>query len=168
MSYANLKKQLNEQLVPGIQVLYLIDSGESSIGTKRNVLLSQAQGEYVAFIDDDDRISDDYISEVMTGIELGIDCCSLVGEITTDGKDPKVFVHSIKYKEYFEENGVYYRPPNHLNVIRREIATQFKFPRIDHGEDTDWAMQICNSGILKNEHQIKRTIYYYDYVTKKV
>jgi glycosyltransferase involved in cell wall biosynthesis len=167
VQYFKLRKKLDPQLNENIEVLTLEDSGELTIGTKRNSLLRSAKGKYVAFIDDDDLISEDYISQIMDGIEQDVDCCSLVGEITTNKKDPKMFVHSIQYDSYFEKNGVYYRPPNHLNVIKKSVALRFTFPESNFGEDTDWAMQICKSGLLKIEHIVKKTIYFYDYRTDK-
>lgn len=153
-----------------IEIIYHI--GNKSIGTKRNGLLETATGKYVAFVDDDDRVSSNYISLLMEGIEKDVDCCSLVGEYTVDGKNPQLFEHSIKYQEY-RTNGnyaldmdikqvKYERYPNHLNCIRASIAKQFKFPEINHGEDTDWATQIKKSGLLKTEHTIEQIIYYYD------
>ena len=150
-----------------IEMCTLIDNGEMSVGEKRNELIRMAKGDYVAFIDDDDRISKDYIEEVLKGINDNVDCCSLVGEITTNGTNPKLFVHSIKYDHYFESEGVYYRPPNHLNVIKKELITEFRFPDTDYGEDTNWAIQIANSQILKKEYEIKKIIYHYDYRTRK-
>lgn len=165
--YKRLMEILEPQMTPEIEVLFLEDNGEQPVGVKRNSLILSATGKYICFIDDDDRISENYIDQVIRGIKLGVDCCSLVGEITTNGKDPKIFVHSIEHKEYYEKDGVYYRPPNHLNVIKKSIAEKFFFPPKDFGEDTDWAMQICKAGVLKTEHKVKRTIYYYDYITEK-
>ncbi len=140
---------------------------KDSIGEKRNCLLNYASGEYVCFIDDDDRIDNDYFKEIFIGIEKGVDCCSLEGIITFDGQNPKHFTHSIQHDSYYEKDDVYYRFPNHLNCIKASIAKQFKFPETNHGEDTDWAHQIHNSGLLKTEHTVTKTIYYYDYITKK-
>lgn len=148
-----------------------------SIGRKRNMLLQNASGDYVAFIDDDDEVSDNYIQLLIEGINKGVDCCSLKGVITTDGKNPFLFEHSLKYKEW-RENGnyaldmeikevKYERYPNHLNAIRAEIAKQFKFPEKNHGEDFDWSKQLHESGLLRTEHYIEQPIYFYKFISKK-
>jgi glycosyltransferase involved in cell wall biosynthesis len=157
---------LDPQLTKDVRV-FIDDSRYKSIGKKRNDLMNRADGKYMAFIDDDDRICDNYIKLLMRGIKQNVDCCSLIGEITFDGVNPKKFIHSIKYADYFEKENVYFRPPNHLNCIKKEIAEQFRFPEMNHGEDTDWAMQICKAGAIKSEHEINETIYYYDYRSKK-
>lgn len=161
-----LNAVLDPQLTKDVKV-FIDDSRYKSIGRKRNDLMARADGKYTAFIDDDDRICDNYIQLLMRGIKQGIDCCSLVGEITFDGLTPKKFVHSIKYADYFEKDGVYFRPPNHLNCIKIEIASKFKFPEKNHGEDTDWAMQICRSGVIKSEHEINETLYFYEYRSRR-
>lgn len=165
--YQRLRKILDPQMTPDVEVLFLKDAGEVAIGIKRNALMLKASGKYIAFIDDDDYVSSDYISEVMEGIEKDVDCCSLVGEITTNGDDPRMFVHSMDYVEYATRGNVYYRPPNHLNVIKRDLVKSLRFLATNHGEDTDWAMQICRRGILKSEHKIKKTIYFYDFWSQK-
>lgn len=157
---------LDPQLTSNVKV-FIDDSRYKSIGRKRNDLMNRADGKYVCFIDDDDRISKNYIELLMRGIRQGYDCCSLVGEITWDGQNPKRFVHSIKYSDYFEKDGVYFRPPNHLNCIKKEIAEKFRFPEKNHSEDTEWAMAICKANAIRSEHEINDTIYYYDYRSKK-
>jgi len=150
-----------------IEILVDPTEGET-IGFKRNKLLQRAKGDFVLWIDDDDRVSDNFIVNVMMGIELDRDCCSLKGVITENSRNPKTFIHSIKYKEYREFNGIYERFPNHLNCIRASIAKQFRFPETNHGEDTDWATQIFNSGLIKTEHWIDDVIYFYEYVSPEV
>lgn len=153
-----------------VQMITDVDSGEKSIGEKRNDLLERAEGDYICFIDDDDTISKDYIFKIMTALESNPDCCSLMGVITWDGKLPELFEHSIKYSEYKTNpptKGIRYeRYPNHLNVIKSSIAKQFKFPEINHGEDKSWADKIFKSGLLKIEAKIDGVIYHYQYKRK--
>jgi glycosyltransferase involved in cell wall biosynthesis len=166
--YHDLLKELNKQRTSYIEIITHSDPF-MSIGQKRNELLNDANGEYVCFIDDDDTISENYINHLLEGIHKGVDCCSLRGRITFDGILPEYFEHSIKYKEYkTTDNPIKYeRYPNHLNCIKSSIAKQFKFPEINHGEDTDWATQIFNSGLIKTEHYINGIMYYYKFITNK-
>jgi glycosyltransferase involved in cell wall biosynthesis len=152
---------LNPQLNDNVEVLKKIDNGEIPIGRKRNELLEQAQSEYVAFVDDDDIVSNDYISKILHAIEKKPDCCGLQGIITFQGKSPRMFIHSLKYKSWFEQNNVYYRCPNHLNAIKRSLAIQVKFPETNHGEDRDFSTRILP--LLKTEEYINGVIYHYLY-----
>lgn len=161
--------ELTRQKTDEVEIIVFEDNGERTIGEKRNQLLEWANGEYLCFFDDDDTPSSNYISNILEGINKGVDCCSLRGIITFDGETPELFEHSIRYKEYKTvDNPVKYeRYPNHLNAIKSSIAKQFKFPEINFGEDTDWATQIHNSGLIKTEHYIDSVIYHYKYVTNK-
>lgn len=143
------------------------DSAEYSIGVKRNKLMQQATTDYLCFIDDDDRISNEYLSLVLAGIDTNPDCCSLNGIITTDGKNPKLFKHSIDYKEMWEDREAYYRPVNHLNTVRSSIAKQMVFPDWDRSEDSNYCFQLRDSGLLKVEYKIEPVLYFYDYVSDK-
>lgn len=166
-----LKTELYSQILPYAEHIQVcIDGFGGTIGFKRNRLLDLAIGQYVCFIDDDDWISENYIELLMKAINSDCDCASLVGQITFDGKDSALFEHSIKYNEYKTKVGqdiTYERYPNHLNMIRTSIAEKFKFPEINHGEDTDFATQIYKSGLLKKEYCIPEIIYYYRYVSNK-
>lgn len=174
-SFANLYSNLHKQvsLLPiseYVEILHISDNREISIGEKRNKLLSMAKGEFSVFIDDDDRVSNLYINNIVNSIinNKDIDCVGFKGIITFDGKNPKEFIHSLKYREYSQNDATYFRPPNHLNPIKSTISKAFKFKEINFGEDTDWAMAICNSGLLKNEYMIESDImYYYDYISTK-
>lgn len=159
-----LEKQISTK--EGIEILICRDEN-LTVGEKRNKLLIQAKGKYITYIDDDDSINNSYIDLVWDSIKHSPDCCSLKGLITTNGVDAKTFIHSIRYDSYFEKDGIYYRPPNHLNVIKSSIAKQFQFPEKNFGEDTDWAMQICRSKLLKREVWIEPTLYYYKFISNK-
>lgn len=152
-----------------IQILKDPRGKEYTKGRKRNDLLKTSEGKYVCFVDDDDDVSHDYIETIIDALRYNPDCLSLRGEMTTDGRNPQIFEHSLKYKEWRETGNEikYERYPNHLNVIRADVAKQFKFPEINYGEDKKWSDVVHASGLLKSEFYIDKVLYYYKYVTKK-
>lgn len=143
------------------------------IGTKRNNLLKAATGKFIQFIDSDDMVSKDFLKTEIPLLSSNPDCLSLRGIMTTDGENPEIFEHSLNYNawrtnETAKEGEVKYeRYPNHLNVIRADIAKQFKFPETNFGEDHAWSKALHESGLLKNEVYIDKILYYYKYRTKK-
>ena len=52
---AELMGALRPQKTDNVEFLVMTDNGQMSIGQKRNMLLGQSHGEYVAFVDDDDE-----------------------------------------------------------------------------------------------------------------
>lgn len=166
----NLHWHLTRQKTDEVEIISYEDNGEKTIGFKRNELLSWAKGEYVAFFDDDDQPSKDYVKHILEGISKDVDCVSIRGVITWDGERPELFEHSIKYPEWrTNDTGFpkYERCVNHLNAIKSSIAKQFKFPEINHGEDRAWSEEIQRSGLIKTEHYVDSVTYHYQYITKK-
>jgi glycosyltransferase involved in cell wall biosynthesis len=166
--FEKVKNQIiRHNLTKEVELIYAKDQKKLTIGAKRNYLVSRAIGNYICFLDDDDDISDDYIFLIYSRIKENRDCISLTGIYTENGQNEAKFIHSIKYKKYFQDQGVLYRPPNHLNPIKRDLIKNIKFKEISHGEDTDWAMSICNKEILKTESEINYPYYFYNYITNK-
>lgn len=152
---------LQSQVNDDVEIIVKSDSGQMEIGKKRNILLEESTGEYISFVDDDDLVSDDYVKKIIEATVLKPDCCGLQGIITFQGKSPRMFIHSLKYKEWFEQNNIYYRCPNHLNPVKREIALQVKFPEVNFGEDKDYSIRLLP--LLKEEIFIPGVIYHYLY-----
>lgn len=168
-----LKAELNRQKTDygfsddTVEIIDECDEGQMNIGAKRNLLLDRAKGDYVCSIDDDDWIDSEYLIKIITALDSFPDCAQLIGMMNTDGFNLKRFEHSIAHQGYFERNEIFYRPPNHLNAIKASIAKQFKFPEMNFGEDTDWALQIKDSGLLRREEPIDKVIYHYRYCSRK-
>lgn len=157
-----LKAELTNQIgKKNVEVLSLSDSRQMTIGQKRNMLLMQSTGEYVTFIDDDDWVSADYIEKVVNAVSKNPDCSSLTGEIRFSDGYSRPFIHSLRYDKWIDDHQgkVYYRPPNHLNAVRREIATKVGFPSWNNGEDRAFSMGI--KPMLKKEQWIEGVIYNY-------
>lgn len=162
-----LNQILDNNLQHEVEIVFFKDNRENSIGYKRNSLLMNAKGEYLCFIDDDDDVSKDYINLLYQALVDKPDCVSLCGILLQEKSRHCKFYHSIKYRKFANKGRLYLRPPNHLNLIKSSIAKQFRFPDISFGEDSDWSMQICNSGLLVKENKIDRPYYYYKYDAKK-
>src|SRR5210317_1001189 len=70
-SISNLLEELNYQIQSApVQVLWIGDNKSISIGEKRNQLLDNAKGEWVCFVDDDDMVSNNYVSTLLEAIDL--------------------------------------------------------------------------------------------------
>lgn len=151
-----------------IEILFEEDCGELPIGAKRNNLLERSKGKFVAFIDDDDLVSDDYVAKILNVIrnhpDVQVIGMSLI--MTTNGIEPEKSFHSLQYKSWWDctdtETGrkKYFRNPNHLNPVLRELALKVKFPDgSSHGEDRDYSMRLLP--LLEREVNIPEPIYFY-------
>ncbi len=164
-----LQDKLQRQIREGafsdhIEHLCFEDNRERSIGYKRNVLMDQAKGKFIVFVDDDDDVSDNYVSLICEVISNNpeIDCIGFRGTITFKGRHPHEFVQSLQYHRFSRKNGVYYRSLMHINPIRRDIAVQYRFEDISYSEDIDWIMGMIRDKTLSRECFIDQTLYFYD------
>lgn len=149
-----------------VEILALIDNKKRVIGAKRNNLIEQAQGEYVAFVDDDDRIETDYVQTLVETIiaNRGTDCVTFDVEVSLGGLTKKITKFDPQYA-YSEDENYYYRKPNHVMCYKSEISKSCRFLDIAHGEDDEWAARA--SIHIKEISKINRTLYYYDYTFKR-
>lgn len=152
--------KLGPQMTPKTE--HLINTDDAPTGLKRNRLMEKAKGKYVSFVDDDDIVSDDYVIEILKAIGNNPDCVGIVGIITVNGQNPWQFRHSITVNRWCKDkaNKIYFRTPNHLNALRRDIALSAGFnSTLTWGEDRDFSERL--KGRLKTETFIEKPIYYY-------
>lgn len=160
--FARLERFLRTQMMTyPRQVELVVDFDENiTIGEKRQRLLERAVGHYVAFIDDDDWVSDDYVARLVEGARTGADCASLEGIITTNGDNPRRFTHSINHGKWYTKDEIYYRTPNHLSMVKRTLALAVGFISQNVGEDHDFSKRLLP--LLKTETNLGPTpLYYY-------
>jgi glycosyltransferase involved in cell wall biosynthesis len=166
-----IKSFLSGQIKNDVEVK-INDAGKSMpTGKKRNSLIEQSSSDYFCFIDDDDNISSEYVSEILKSIESAPDVVTFNGHMTTDGGSPVDFIIRLgeKYEARKDKDNItrYYRFPNHICVMRREAVCHVKFPDVWQGEDYKWSKEINDKGLLKTEVHIDKKLYHYDFKTKK-
>ena len=149
-----------------VEVLTESDNGSMTTGHKRNLLLKRSTGKYVVFIDVDDMVAPTYVKDILNAAESNPDAIVFNGIMTTNGRDERKWYISKDYG-YEAKNGAYYRYPNHIVPIRREIAMAFPFMDIRIGEDYAWATAIHNAGLIKTEVKIEKELYHYQFRTNK-
>lgn len=164
-SYSNLIKTLNKQilesnLINRVQILSLCDTKEISVGEKRNLLLNQCCGRYVCFIDDDDLIAPNYLVKIFNGIQSNADVITFCGEYHESNLITPFSISMVHRGNYNHPN-IFYRLPNHLCPVKREIALNCLFTDKNFGEDSDYSDRINKQ--LKNEFHIQDNLYFYMY-----
>lgn len=158
---------LDKQKTSQVEILIKTDDGEMNIGEKRNKLIDLAKGEYICFIDDDDIVSENYIPKIIEACKLGPDVVGIVGEITTDGRNPFKFISSTQYKHWSTNHTdrIYYRNPNHLNPTKSSIVKKVRFDdSMNGGEDKEYSDRLYDQ--LGSEVRISQPIYKYLFSTK--
>lgn len=152
-----------------IEIVVYRDDREIPVGAKRNMLLDLARGEYVSSVDDDDLVSENYITKIYNNIlqnpDCAPDCISLEGIMTFCDGQPTKFIHAKKYLEYSSSPNLLLRPPTHLDVIKTSIAKQFRFSDTKNWqEDQEWALKISAAGVIKTEiHIDSEPLYFYKF-----
>lgn len=162
--YAELRAQIAAaQLEHAVEVLELCDARQAPLGAKRNQLIAAARGEFIAFVDDDDKVAENYVALICAALkaEPQTDCVGITGRVYFRGAHARRFVYSLRYDHYFSRDGVYYRPPYILNPIRRAVALAFPYADVSWNEDMDWALRVAHAGILQREVMVDEILYHY-------
>ena len=161
-----LNKQISENNFEN-EVEIIIDADDDRfLGTKRKLMLSQAKGLFTCAIDDDDFVYPNYIKDIIEAIkkDTSVDCLAINGIITTNGLNPKKWFISCHYEDWFEEDDIYYRTPNHICPIKTELVKIANFDDVAWGEDYPFSQRIKT--ILKSETIIESPLYHYQYSTE--
>lgn len=145
-----------------VEILIVTDTKSRTIGAKRNAMLQMAQGEYVAFVDDDDRLEPDYLQSLLDATLGNLpDVVTFNVMVTVDGASPKVCRYSRHYGSDRNTDTEYLRIPNHICCVRRQIAVFTGFEDRQCGEDSDYAKRLGR--LMLSEVVIDRVLYHYEF-----
>ena len=165
-------KHLNEQTYRNpedVEILVCENDDPFVRGTSRNSLIDRASGDYCCFVDDDDIVSDDYVSKILNTIETGPEICSITGlVISMLNHESHKFMLSTRHTKPFSlpsndiEDDTYKRFASHLNPIKTEIIRQVRFSseKICH-EDNTYSQRLKDFKQDWNEEEIDGVLYYY-------
>ena len=158
---------VKNSLVGECEIVHISDNKEISVGLKRQRLLELANSDYVAFIDDDDWVSEDYLPAIMNSINSNFpDSIGFLIRCTFDGSVPIIAKASNKYSDWAEDTDgyKYVRTPYHKTPIKRDLAIQIGFKDIRYAEDHDYSRRLKAAGLIRKEDFIDLPLYYYSYV----
>lgn len=130
-----------------VEHLVLYDNRHRSVGLKRQALLEAARGQYIAFVDDDDAVSADYVSSLLKAIQQHPEAHVITFEQDAcyNGKYFKViFQHGAKDQNLIldgPDDQELIRGPWHVCAWRRERIRHCQFLDCNYGEDAAWVNQ---------------------------
>lgn len=147
-----------------VEVLVFYNNFERQLGIVRKMLVDDAKGTYVSFIDDDDLVVEDYVETILPLLD-GVDYIGFNVEFWSNGTRVNLPVtHSIKNTGWHEDGNGFYRQGVHTNPVRTELARKYggyegSDYRIGIPEDILYHDNI--SPHLKTEHYINRDMHIY-------
>jgi glycosyltransferase involved in cell wall biosynthesis len=137
-----LAKQIGIQYgVPIVEHLVLSDNRTRSIGAKRQALVDIARGQYIAFVDDDDDIADNYVAELLKATASSADVITFLQWATYNGQQSMVDFQLGQGDHGFAPGGITNRDAWHVNAWRRSRVAHCQFGESNYGEDLTWCQQ---------------------------
>lgn len=145
-----------------VEILGLYDNKRRTLGEKRDTMLQMAIGDYVVFIDDDDRVADSYVEDILTALSENphADCVVFDSICTINGGRPILCKYGIEYNYTPKHKDVWTGKPAHTMVYCATIAKRHKYSSITFQEDVDWVKRACKD--IKQQVRIDKVLYYYD------
>ena len=122
-------------------------------------MLNMAQGEYVAFADDDDVLEPDYLISLLKATETDADVITFKVSVSLNGEPAKICTYSKDYEADYNTETSYHRLPNHIMCVKKDLAMAVKYRPILYGEDADYSKRL--KAHLKTEHAIDKVLYNY-------
>lgn len=157
-------KLLSEKLakqIGNLPVEHLIfcDNRKRSIGEKRQSLVDIAIGEYIAFCDDDDDVSDDYVAELLKAIETKADVITFNQKAIYNKLESEVHFGIKNQDGQFNPGGITLRGPWHICAWNRQKVKGCVFGFSNYGEDLVWCHQARKR--IKTGHHINKVLHTY-------
>lgn len=148
-----------------VEHLILIDNRRRTVGEKRDALLRASHGRFIAFVDDDDWIEPNYVSEILDASVTAPDIITFLQSSTVNGQNGTIEFKLGNPNEPFAPGGTAKRNAWHICAWRRSIAILSRFPPINYGEDWAFAAPLCAIPGLREVH-IPKILHHYRHDSK--
>ena len=164
------KLRRQAEAFPHVEILVENADGVTPIGTIRQRLIERASGQYVAFVDDDDDVSDEYLASVMPVLDTWVDAVGFHIRAVWHRKEYGVWRCSNEYSTWNEGTRANpiapivggERTPYHITPMRRAIAIAAGFPPdMSYGEDAVFAERLKALGLIRVMPVVERVLYEY-------
>jgi glycosyltransferase involved in cell wall biosynthesis len=142
-----------------VEHLILCDNRTRTIGAKRQALVDIARGEYIAFVDDDDDISDDYVTSLLAAIQTGADVITFRQRAIYNGLESEVVFGINNQDEPFNPGGITLRAPWHVCAWKRDKVAGCLFSESNYGEDRVWCLQARQR--IRTAHHVDKVLHTY-------
>jgi glycosyltransferase involved in cell wall biosynthesis len=157
------KLETQAQNYQEVEILCLVDNKSMSIGEKRQCVLNSARGKWVGFMDDDDDVSDEYVTSLVEAMRNHpADVITFDQHCIVNGQE---FIVNFSMKNQHESYryGMTHvkRQPFHMCFWRREIANAASFENSSYGEDHAWCKGMYP--MVTSETHINKQLHLYRY-----
>ena len=137
-------------------------SGGLSIGKKREALVSQAEGKYLCFLDDDESVSPNYLEILMRLCYTDNDVCTFRAIVKMQNFWALLDMSlEHKFNDQLHPNSTVRRPPWHVCPVKSEFAKMFPFKDINAAEDFEWMERVLSC--CKSEIHTNKIIFQYNH-----
>ena len=154
----------------GGAVMAWLNEGEMPLGQVRDGMIAHAHElgtDYVSFVDDDDRVSADYVSSILAALAEQPDHVGFALDFRRNGEP--VYAGGVQHRLAYGQWGynpatrVLYRDFTHLDPIRTEHARRGSFAKARRyfAEDRVWVDQVRPH--LRTDVYIDRVLYHYNW-----
>jgi len=152
--------KLLQQATDEVEVLVEVDNGQQTSGTKRQRLLERAQGDYIVYVDDDDDISDSYVSSILRSLKNEPDVLGINLLFFRNGVRRELW----KFGDYPNNRTRGKMCINHLCPWRREIARKVAWcPSLGNMDDHLWFQPLYHAPLRLKIYRLDEAIYRYMY-----
>lgn len=154
-----------------VEIGYIKDNKEITIGEKREQLYRMANGLFSIQVDDDDELAPNAIELILEAIKINpeVDVITFEEYVNIDGKEYKSN-HSNEYADWkgdgsklLEDGFHFHRTAFFKSVVRTELAKSIPVPKLRWAEDHQWAQALKPH--LKTEIHINQQLYKYLHIS---